>query len=360
MYLYVPDTVAARHRACSWRCTTAPAAARPSTPAPSSRRWPTGTASSSSTRRRPAAASASTCPHRRRCAATAAATRWASSPWSTTSGSATRRPDRIFATGASSGAMMTNVLLGDYPDVFTAGAAFVGVPFGCFATTDGSEWNSACANGQVIKTPQQWGDLVRNAYPGYTGARPRMQVWHGTNDDDAALPQLRRRDQAVDQRPRAEPDARRSPTRPQSGWTRTRYGGTGGTAPVEAISMQGVGAQPAGRRQAAGDPLLRPGHRAPASRRPPRLRRPRRRRTTPPPTTPTADHAATAHDAAAGGRLPGRVHRQRLEHRAHHRRHHHQHRHHRDQRLDPGVHPARRADHHLRLERHLLARPAAR
>ena len=34
--------------------------------------------------------------------------------------------------------MMTNVLLGDYPDVFKAGAAFMGVPFGCFATTDGS------------------------------------------------------------------------------------------------------------------------------------------------------------------------------------------------------------------------------
>ena len=31
---------------------------------------------------------------------------------------------RVFATGLSSGAMMTNVLLGDYPDVFKAGAAF--------------------------------------------------------------------------------------------------------------------------------------------------------------------------------------------------------------------------------------------
>lgn len=91
--------------------------------------------------------------------------------------------DRVFATGISSGAMMTNVLLGDYPDVFAAGAAFSGVPFGCFATTDGSEWNSACANGTVTHTPQQWGDLVRGAYPGYSGPRPRMQLWHGTEDD---------------------------------------------------------------------------------------------------------------------------------------------------------------------------------
>jgi hypothetical protein len=28
---------------------------------------------------------------------------------------------------------------------------------------------------------------------------------------------------------------------PQSGWTRTRYGGTGTMAPVEGISVQGVG-----------------------------------------------------------------------------------------------------------------------
>jgi len=52
---------------------------------------------------------------------------------------------RVYATGHSSGAMMTNVLLGDYPDVFKTGAAFAGVPFGCFATTNGSEWNTECA-----------------------------------------------------------------------------------------------------------------------------------------------------------------------------------------------------------------------
>lgn len=55
---------------------------------------------------------------------------------------------RVFATGVSSGAMMTNVLLGDYPDVFAGGSAFAGVPFGCFATTNGSEWNSECAQGR--------------------------------------------------------------------------------------------------------------------------------------------------------------------------------------------------------------------
>jgi poly(hydroxyalkanoate) depolymerase family esterase len=144
-------------------------------------------------------------------------------------------PDRVFVTGSSSGAMMTNVLLGAYPDVFKAGAAFAGVPFGCFATTDGSSWNSSCANGTLIRTPQQWGDLVRAAYPGYNGPRPRMQVWHGTQDDTLRYPNFTEQIKqwtdvhALSQTPT-------STDRPRSNWTRTRYG----TA-VEAISLDGVG-----------------------------------------------------------------------------------------------------------------------
>ncbi len=149
-------------------------------------------------------------------------------------------PARIFATGISSGAMMTNVLLGDYPDVFSAGAAFSGVPFGCFATTDGSEWNSACSGGTVTHTPQEWGDLVRAAYPGYTGPRPRMQVWHGTEDDVLRYPNFGEEIKqwtnvlGVSQTPAAGDT-------PVAGWNRTRYGATGDRAPVEAISLQGIG-----------------------------------------------------------------------------------------------------------------------
>ncbi|MEU8652214.1 PHB depolymerase family esterase [Streptomyces sp. NPDC048737] len=147
---------------------------------------------------------------------------------------------RVFATGISSGAMMTNVLLGDYPDVFAAGAAFAGVPFGCFATTDGSEWNSACSGGTVVRTPRQWGDLVRGAHPGYTGPRPRMQLWHGTEDDVLRYPNFGEEiEQWTEVRGIGQtPSVTDSP---QTGWTRTRYGGTGDRAPVEAISLQGVG-----------------------------------------------------------------------------------------------------------------------
>jgi acetylxylan esterase len=149
-------------------------------------------------------------------------------------------PARTVVTGASSGAMMTNVLLGDYPDVFRAGSAFMGVPFGCFATTDGSSWNSACANGQVTKTPQAWGDLVRGAYPGYTGSRPRMQVWHGTDDATLRYPNFAEEIKqwtnvlGVSQTPVLTDT-------PQSGWTRTRYGSSSAQAPVEAISVANTG-----------------------------------------------------------------------------------------------------------------------
>jgi hypothetical protein len=146
----------------------------------------------------------------------------------------------VYVTGASSGAMMTNVLLGDYPDVFKAGAAFMGMPFGCFATTDGSMWNSACANGTIIRTPQQWGDLARAAFPGYSGPRPRMQLWHGTEDTTLRYPNF---GEEIKQWTNVL-GASQTPVlsdQPQAGWTHTRYGNTGGMAPVEAYSIQGVG-----------------------------------------------------------------------------------------------------------------------
>lgn len=40
---------------------------------------------------------------------------------------------KVFVMGGSSGAMMTNVMVGSYPEVFEAGAAYSGVAFACFA-----------------------------------------------------------------------------------------------------------------------------------------------------------------------------------------------------------------------------------
>lgn len=143
---------------------------------------------------------------------------------------------RVFATGISSGAMMTNVLLGDYPDVFAAGSVMSGVAFGCFATTDGSLWNSACAGGDVSKTPEQWGDIVRGAYPGYHGPRPRMQIWHGTADTILYYPNFGEEVKAWTN----VLHARLAYTsHPQPTWTHTAYVNREGQVEVDAYSVAG-------------------------------------------------------------------------------------------------------------------------
>lgn len=92
---------------------------------------------------------------------------------------------KVFVMGGSSGAMMTNVMVGSYPDVFEAGAAYSGTAFACFAgsksdpTPMGS--NQTCAQG-LTHTPEDWAKFVYNAYPGYTGKRPRFLVAHGLAD----------------------------------------------------------------------------------------------------------------------------------------------------------------------------------
>jgi acetylxylan esterase len=149
--------------------------------------------------------------------------------------------NRVYVSGVSSGAMMTNVMAAEYPDVFKAGAAFMGVPATCFATGSSTNtWNSQCAGGQISKTAQQWGDAARAMYPGYSGPYPRMQLWHGTADSTLNYNNFGEEIKqwtnlnAVSQTPVLTDS-------PQSGWTRTRYGNSGTMAPVEGISVSGAG-----------------------------------------------------------------------------------------------------------------------
>jgi len=94
--------------------------------------------------------------------------------------------DRVYAAGCSSGAMMTELLLALYPDIFKAGSSFAGMPAACHGPNDNSSnatgYNGSCAGGPVTYTLQQWGDLVRARDPGYTGHRPRLQLFHGSAD----------------------------------------------------------------------------------------------------------------------------------------------------------------------------------
>ena len=102
-------------------------------------------------------------------------------------------PKKLFVTGSSSGAMMTNVMAAVYPDLIAAGSGYSGVAAGCLAGSPGSSptsANPACADGQIIKTSQQWVAQVKAMYPGYNGTYPRMQVWHGTADELVFYPNL--------------------------------------------------------------------------------------------------------------------------------------------------------------------------
>ncbi|KAL1747297.1 carbohydrate esterase family 1 protein [Schizophyllum fasciatum] len=96
--------------------------------------------------------------------------------------------ERVFVTGTSSGAMMTNVLAAAYPDLFAAGTVYSGVAAGCFMSTTGAinAWNSTCSTGASTAPAAQWAAIARAMYPDYTGAYPRMQEYHGTADDALA------------------------------------------------------------------------------------------------------------------------------------------------------------------------------
>ncbi len=86
---------------------------------------------------------------------------------------------RVFITGLSAGGAMTTAMLASYPDVFAGGAIVAGLPYGCAKDLSSA---TMCQYMATSKTPAQWGDLVRSAYPGYAGPWPRVAIWNGTAD----------------------------------------------------------------------------------------------------------------------------------------------------------------------------------
>ncbi|EKD14917.1 putative acetylxylan esterase 1 precursor [Drepanopeziza brunnea f. sp. 'multigermtubi' MB_m1] len=133
---------------------------------------------------------------------------------------------KVFSIGTSSGAMMTNVLLSSYHEVFAAGSAWAGVAFSCYASNGYAVWSDACATGQITKTGAEWKTIVEAAYPGYhSGWRPKMQIFHGTADTILHPQNLQEEIKewtAVLDLPSAP--VRTLADSPQSGWTTYVYG----------------------------------------------------------------------------------------------------------------------------------------
>ncbi|KAH6657615.1 PHB depolymerase family esterase [Truncatella angustata] len=149
-------------------------------------------------------------------------------------------PTKVYATGTSSGCMMTNVLLAVYPDVFAAGSCYSGVAAGCFAGSPGSSPISSdrtCANGKVNKSGASWSTQVHAMYAGYNGTYPRMQTFHGTADNLVFYANLA--EQLKEWSSLLNVTFTKNETNtPQSGYTKITYGD--GTKLV-GFSAQGVG-----------------------------------------------------------------------------------------------------------------------
>lgn len=88
-------------------------------------------------------------------------------------------PKRVYITGLSAGGAMTAVMLATYPDVFAGGAIVAGIPYKCATSVSDP---SNCMNPGKTLNPDQWGDKVRQAFPGYQGPWPVISIWHGAAD----------------------------------------------------------------------------------------------------------------------------------------------------------------------------------
>jgi acetylxylan esterase len=98
-------------------------------------------------------------------------------------------------------------------------------------------WNSTCSSGQEIHSQATWRDTALAMYPGYTGQRPRIQIYHGSADD-LIMPQ--NWNEAVKQWTGVfgypEQAVKTDANSPASGYTRYTYGEN-----VQGILGQGVG-----------------------------------------------------------------------------------------------------------------------
>lgn len=145
---------------------------------------------------------------------------------------------RVFAAGASSGACMTNVLLAAYPDVFAGGALLAGVPAGAWM---GGNQCGICNQAAANKTPQAWGDIVRNAFA-FTGTRPKVQLFHGTADNTLNYGYLAEEvEQWTNVLGLDQGDGTMETGKPKSGWNRTSYKNDAGDVVLEVNIGQGVG-----------------------------------------------------------------------------------------------------------------------
>ena len=88
---------------------------------------------------------------------------------------------RVFVAGLSAGGAMAAALLIAYPELFSAGASFAGLPVG--EATSMVQALTTMAHGGKDVTPGEWVSRARRvAPPDYSGVWPRLSIWQGESD----------------------------------------------------------------------------------------------------------------------------------------------------------------------------------
>lgn len=145
-------------------------------------------------------------------------------------------PNRVFITGLSAGGGMAANMLANYPDVFAGGSINAGLPAKCARTqVDAFQ----CMSNDQGKTPQEWGDLVRESSGGHEGAWPRVAIWQGTADTTVApvnATQLRDQWTNVHGLPQEPTNTESLP----GGTTKNTYANGEGTPMVEEYTIEGM------------------------------------------------------------------------------------------------------------------------
>lgn len=90
---------------------------------------------------------------------------------------------KVILSGHSGGGAQAALMMATWPEVFAGSGIMAGIPYHC--TTSFVETYSCLTPGKN-RSPLAWGDLVRDANPGYAGTWPRLSVWHGTTDSIVA------------------------------------------------------------------------------------------------------------------------------------------------------------------------------
>lgn len=86
---------------------------------------------------------------------------------------------RIYVVGLSAGGAMSTIMLSVFPEVFDKGAVMAGGPY---KSAESVIKAGPSMLGMVSKSPEDWGNLVREQNPNFKGTYPELAVFHGNLD----------------------------------------------------------------------------------------------------------------------------------------------------------------------------------